>query len=71
MKKVIVIAVVGLMSASFVLKQKAYLLYDSATQKESSIKQIVKGMEDVDVLFFGEEHDDSLGHTLQLECYKD
>ena len=67
MKKVIVIAVVGLMSASFVLKQKAYLLYDSATQKESSIKQIVKGMEDVDVLFFGEEHDDSLGHTLQLE----
>ena len=42
-----------------------YKIYDTKTRKEATIADIVKAFENADVLFFGEEHDDSIGHILE------
>lgn len=59
--------VFSILFLSFIYKKESYLIYDTQTNKTVSPKQIVKGMKSVDVLFFGEEHGDSVAHVLELE----
>jgi uncharacterized iron-regulated protein len=47
-----------------------YKIYDVKKQKEISIDNIVADMKDADVLFFGEEHNDSIGHALEAEFFQ-
>ncbi|MFD2286817.1 hypothetical protein GJU39_14480 [Pedobacter petrophilus] len=47
-----------------------YKIYDVKKQKEISVDGIVTDMKDADVLFFGEEHNDSIGHYLEAEIFK-
>ncbi len=47
-----------------------YKVYDSKLKKEISIQEIIASMENADVLFFGEEHNDSIGHYLEAELFK-
>jgi uncharacterized iron-regulated protein len=42
-----------------------YKIYDVKKQKSISIDDIVADMEQADVLFFGEDHNDSVGHYLE------
>ncbi|MEL6191912.1 MAG: ChaN family lipoprotein [Bacteroidota bacterium] len=48
----------------------SYKIYSTASQKEISLEEMVADVADVDVLFFGEEHNDSLGHALQDQIYQ-
>lgn len=53
------------------LNEKNYKIISGKTLKEVSIKDIVTEMKNYDVLFFGEEHNDSVAHYLQLEIFKE
>lgn len=47
-----------------------YKVYDVKKQKLIQLEEIISNMKDVDVLFFGEEHNDSIGHQLELELFQ-
>lgn len=47
-----------------------YRLYASATGQEATILDIVDAMADYDVVLFGEEHNDSIAHLLQLNVWQ-
>jgi len=47
-----------------------YKIYDVKKQKPISIDDIVADMAHADVLFFGEDHNDSVGHYLEAELLK-
>ncbi|MEL7220043.1 MAG: ChaN family lipoprotein [Bacteroidota bacterium] len=48
----------------------AYKIYASATQSEISLTELVEATNDANVLFFGEEHNDTLAHWLQDTLYQ-
>ncbi|HEY9195710.1 MAG TPA: ChaN family lipoprotein [Mucilaginibacter sp.] len=47
-----------------------YKIYNTNTQKPAAVADIIGDMDKADVLFFGEEHNDSAGHLLELELFK-
>jgi uncharacterized iron-regulated protein len=47
-----------------------YKIYNTRTQKQATIDDIITDMDKADVLFFGEEHNDSTGHQLELVLLK-
>jgi uncharacterized iron-regulated protein len=55
---------------SFSQEKPAYKIYNSKG-KEVSWKQIIKKTEQSDLVFFGEQHNDPIGHWLELQLTKD
>jgi uncharacterized iron-regulated protein len=53
---------------SSVYKHTEYLIF--AGTEKVSIKDIVNSMQNQDLLFFGEEHNDSIGHIVEFELLK-
>lgn len=51
-------------------QQLPYKIYSTADKKEVSLPEMVQALAQADVVFFGEEHNDSVGHALQLEVFK-
>jgi uncharacterized iron-regulated protein len=49
---------------------QSYKIYSTARQKQVSLDDIVNDMAKADVLFYGEEHNDSVGHTLELALWQ-
>jgi uncharacterized iron-regulated protein len=49
------------------LGEQHYIVYNTRTQKTVNLDSIVKEMQQYDVLFFGEEHNDSVGHYLEAK----
>lgn len=47
-----------------------YKIYDTRSKQIVTIDQIVADMANADVLFFGEEHNDSAGHYLENKIYR-
>jgi uncharacterized iron-regulated protein len=47
-----------------------YKIYDTRTKQIITIDKIVTDMTDADVLFFGEEHNDSAGHYLENKIFR-
>ncbi|MFN0257875.1 ChaN family lipoprotein [Pedobacter ureilyticus] len=47
-----------------------YKIYDVKKQKIISLDDIVADMANANVLFFGEEHNDSIGHYLEVTLFK-
>lgn len=47
-----------------------FIIWESLTNKPSTIDDIVKRSESYDIILFGEEHDDSIAHALQLSILK-
>ena len=47
-----------------------YKIYDTRTKQIITIEKIVTDMADADVLFFGEEHNDSAGHYLENKIFR-
>jgi len=44
-----------------------YKVFDSKANKEISLEQLSKKLKKIDVAFFGEEHNDSIGHVLEYD----
>lgn len=51
-------------------QESSYKIYYTAAQKEISLTELITAAEHADVIFFGEEHNDSVAHNLQLEVFK-
>ena len=47
-----------------------YKIYNTQTRQVTSIEEIVNSMNTADVLFFGEEHNDSAGHYLENMIFR-
>lgn len=47
-----------------------YKIYDVKNKKLTNLDELIKNIKNVDVLFFGEEHNDSIGHLLEAEILK-
>lgn len=47
-----------------------FKFFDVKMQKTISVDDIIKDMSNADVLFFGEEHNDSIGHYLEALIFK-
>ncbi|HEX7845363.1 MAG TPA: ChaN family lipoprotein [Chitinophagaceae bacterium] len=50
--------------------EKHFKIYNTKTKQLTTIEQIAADCKDADVLFFGEEHNDSAGHYLEAEIFK-
>lgn len=50
--------------------EKHFRIYDTKTKQLTTIDKIAADCRDADVLFFGEEHNDSAGHYLEAEIFK-
>jgi len=48
---------------------QSYKIFETKTKKNISVEELVKDMKNVDVLFFGEEHNDSIGHLLEADIF--
>lgn len=66
MKKLL-LALLLLPAASFAqsLTEANYKIYSISKAKEVTIKEVISDMANYDVLFFGEEHNDSVAHHLE------
>ncbi len=49
---------------------KHYKIYDVKKKATISLDEIVKDLANADVLFFGEEHNDSIGHYLEASLFQ-
>ncbi|WP_257657747.1 ChaN family lipoprotein [Parapedobacter lycopersici] len=47
-----------------------YRVFDTQAEKEISLSELVGSLQHTDVLFFGEEHNDSVAHALQYDVLK-
>ncbi|MES2418629.1 MAG: ChaN family lipoprotein [Bacteroidota bacterium] len=57
----------------FVIAQdinKQFKIYDVKQQKTIALDEIINHINTADVLFFGEEHNDSVGHYLEAEIFR-
>ncbi len=67
MKKLFLLILLSplVLSAQEKLSESHYKIYSVKAGKEIQLKGIVQEMKDYDVLFFGEEHNDSVAHFLE------
>ena len=47
-----------------------YRIFDTHAQREITLEDLADALGDADVVFFGEEHNDSVAHVLQFELLK-
>ncbi len=52
------------------ISEKNYKIYSVKLQKEVTLKDIAEEMNNYSVLFFGEEHNDSVGHYLENKMFE-
>lgn len=52
------------------ITDKNYILYNSKSEKTTNLDSIVNEMQHYDIILFGEEHNDSVAHHLQLSLLK-
>lgn len=52
------------------LSEKNYKIYSVKLKKEVTLNDIVEDMKDYDVVFYGEEHNDSVTHYLEKTLYE-
>ena len=69
-KSSIIIIIIAVFILAFKNDKPAYSLF-TANGKPVSYKNMVKELENADLVFFGELHDDPIGHWMELEITKD
>jgi len=70
--KIILIITLIICSTTFgQITEANYKIYSTKLQKEVSIKDIIIEMENNDVLFYGEEHNDSVTHFLEYKILEE
>lgn len=48
---------------------QSYKIFETKTKKTISVAELIKKTKNADVLFFGEEHNDSIGHLLETQIF--
>ncbi|RYY06119.1 MAG: hypothetical protein EOP43_07200 [Sphingobacteriaceae bacterium] len=71
-KRSIRILLIFLIVSTFSYAQdvKLYKIYNSSTQKIISVDELIKALNKTDAVFYGEEHNDSIGHLLEATILK-
>lgn len=71
MKKQLLFLILSLIP-TFIFAQDtpAYQIYDTRAAKTISLTELVGQMKNIDVLVFGEEHNDSIGHSLEAQLFQ-
>lgn len=69
MRITLIVLALFVSSALFSQATEGYRIYTSKGKK-TSLKKMLKASEKVDFVFFGEYHDDPIGHWMQLELLK-
>lgn len=71
----LLIVVISLFLSSSLFSQDSmlvhYKIYDTKAKQVVQVDKIVSRMADDDVLFFGEEHNDSIGHYLENKIFRE
>ena len=69
MKKILMFFVIILLAmvSTKALAERQYAIYETATGKKITMKELVEKSLKKDIIFFGEFHDDSIIHNLQKE----
>lgn len=72
MKLIVTFAVLFVMTSSTAQDSMGvhYKIYDTRSKQITTIDKIVADLADADVLFFGEEHNDSAGHYLENKIFR-
>ena len=72
MKSILIIATFVFSSSLFAQDSLSnhFKIYDTRTKQIITIDKIVTDMTDADVLFFGEEHNDSAAHYLENKIFR-
>lgn len=72
MIKVFICLCISILSAalSAQITSTHYKIYDVKNQKTCSLETIVQAMNSNDILLFGEEHNDSVAHHLQMQVFE-
>lgn len=71
MKKLLIAILLGIPLITFAQSpEQHYKIYDVKNQKIINIDELIANTNNIDVLFFGEEHNDSIGHILEFELLK-
>jgi len=71
MKKIILLAALLIPLVTFAQDMaKHYKIYDVKKQKTVALDEIVRDLSSANVLFFGEEHNDSTGHYLEAVLFQ-
>lgn len=71
MKNLLLALILLLPSLSYAQEiNKHFKIYDVKKQKTIAVDDIITDMSNADVLFFGEEHNDSIGHYLEALIFK-
>lgn len=61
----ILVALLSFSLFGFPQNIKSYKIYNSSTQKIISIDELIRALDKTDAIFYGEEHNDSIGHLLE------
>jgi uncharacterized iron-regulated protein len=56
-------------ASSFAFGQETFRVFDSKGEP-ATLEQLLKAIGDNDAVFLGEQHDDAVGHAVQLEIFK-
>ncbi|WP_257668629.1 ChaN family lipoprotein [Parapedobacter tibetensis] len=64
------VGILPLIAFSSPLDSILYRIYDARAQREITLADLAEALHDTDVIFFGEEHNDSIAHVLQYELLK-
>lgn len=71
----LLIVVISLFLSSSLFSQDSmlvhYKIYDTKAKQTVTVEKIVSRMAEADVLFFGEEHNDSIGHYLENKIFRE
>lgn len=70
MKKVVFLLLLCWSAASAQTIESHFKVYDVQQKKVVDLDDIITSMNNADVLFFGEEHNDSVGHFLESTIFK-
>ncbi|MES2375305.1 MAG: ChaN family lipoprotein [Bacteroidota bacterium] len=62
--------ILPLLALSQDTQNQHYKIYSTALQKQVSLDDVISNMDNADVLFFGEEHTDSIGHVVEYTLLK-
>lgn len=71
MKKIIFLLCWMMLPAALIAQNTnpAYLLYNVQHKKAISMDELISNLKKTDVLIFGEEHNDSIGHLLEAQLF--
>lgn len=70
MKRIIILVIIIIIISSCTHREPCQYIYNSNEQRLTSMDSMINIIGRADIVFFGEQHDDSITHILQHEVYE-